>query len=1779
MNMWKKFISILLSVALVLPLLPTSTYSADNSYKAEEIRSDYFYDQLNERAQAIYDKLLDEFSNKKEDYYSGTKIIDLMGLKKGDKEVISKEDVDAYVNSGNKDIFNDFCAAKDALDLDHSELWYIDSGYLTFQVTKDDSYHVLIGPGRGETYLLAGTKIDNVDKMTEDVNKAIDSITAEALKTLNDAEDRAGQVFSDQDRKAALITSVHDQIVRKIHYRYETECREINGVPHANAKYIRTIYGIVTHEGVCEAYARTLQVCLTKLGIECVLIHGVQSKGTPEDHMWNAVNIPEGEEDHWYVVDATWDDPLTANWDGTRDLEFNNGLDEKETNTYLMVGQSLVGEYWRPSGYVSTGNFEFTYPTIEVNAYSGSTMFGDDNGLKVKYSAGGSVEDGVPAGVYTATFKGMNAEAAAKKGFFFILKMYDYHPDGTADVMDEWYYANASLIVAGNTPYFGDYPDGLRFYSATCEYVEIAVTSRKPDHFEDWSTDPNTSYLSKHYEAGYYSGDESDIVASSGMLYNANSNYEAPPYVLTQSPAPNGNATAGYEYRFKVTYDDDLYHILPDDENARNGISTVADSDFADNYEAARTQPVQVRYTTNQQDLHSGGVKNIQVAGELPFDVNRDGIVDIESAYTDFRWIYKSDSVESGGHGVECPNKAYHEGGEKACSVEEGCPIVGVEFNFRASNQWIDDITEYNFSIQGVVGSRSRKFPNNFAVIAMVPGLCPACYRSQGIDWNLWGQPTLLDAPENLDLYGMAQSGGTDKDTLAALNEAMKTDDINGRLMLVVENKSEGSGNREEYEKIDGYLEDNGDVDGEILSSSVFEINFNRICPMVKLKPNAGQSLRVQVGYPAGITYEDLGSGKVELKAYHFTRCAENEPCDEYKNETEKEQREHKWGSHIIGVDEITIIPTPYGMVIMCDSFSPFEIVAVEKSDTAAAAIANDAEKASMVIVVSDSNGTVEYNNGTENVAAVGKDGNVEFKPGETKTFKVKPQDGYTVNTVSMDGQEIKVENGEFTVTAPENGIGVLNVTFVPETVKQAEEQEFGTAVVAKVCTHAKTTTVSDPEHTAKQATCTSDGYEPAVICEECGQTLSEARVIPATGHTIDMNNKDYYVKGKDPTCTENGARDFIKCIKCDTVISESGEIPALGHEFTDYTDVGEPTCQGQTKTATCNRCKVATETKVFSSGSVDHVFDQLVEKKEATCTEDAVETYKCKWCEERKQVAVEDSKTGHDYGEDGICKNCSAFACEGGHTLVDTDALAPTCTEDGHTAGKKCSVCGYWAQEEERVLATGHSFDGHVAGSKCTVCGEILQSDQHTPVEMEEIPATCTQEGRTGGIECAVCHDIIESPKVVPAKGHDWDESSAEWKWSTEGSVSASVILTCKTDSTHKETFAAVVSEPSVSKAPTCTETGTETRTATVTVGDLTITDTHSVVLPMIEHKFGTEPVKTVPATCTRHAEKIYECEVCHAQNTVVEEGELLPHEIVPDPLKSIPAGCTTKGLNVGTCVMCGAESSYETEPRGHSWNVEAPAWHWSEDGENEISASVTVSCPNCKEEQKPDVTIETDDTKEPTCTEEGSVTYTAKAAFEGTELSDTHVVTVAALGHDAKKVDAVEPTETENGNIDYWHCERCGKYFADEDLQNEITEDQTVVEATGTTTTPEPDVTPEPEVTEKPDVTPEPEVTEKPDVTPEPEVTEKPDASEEPEVTEKPDASEEPDASEKPEITAKPDNSSEPDNTGKPGSADNPQTDNNVRLDIWFALLAVSAFGLAIVTLAYKRRKNSER
>ena len=1003
----------------------------------------WFYGQLTAQGKKIYDELLRAFRAGELD--DGKTSIELIGAGVTDETAVR-----AYLN-GSLTLFDDFAAAKDAFDLEHPEAWFIDSSDLSFRVTtnNDGKLYASIGVGREDNYYVDGvTGKEDVAAKASALENAIGGIAAGAKSCGTDFE---------------KVKYVHDQITHGISYRFEQDCTG------DNAGFIRTSYALVTHEGVCEGYVRSFQMAMNELGIPCVPVHGLQTSGTPEQHMWCAVMLG-GE---WYAVDPTWDDPVGLDKDGNIRTTGKNGDDGGETETYLLVGQDVIGANWRPSGYVSTGGFAFAYPEIAMTSYGSGVL--ERNGLKVEYAR--DKMEGLPSTVYHVSYNGDGLVEAAKKGYYFLVKMYDVNADGSVNEFDDWYYsvhglhAVQSSFDPNNTfrsdanPYFGDTDEYLTYNILNCEYVEFAITTKAPPA---WKSAQELWDI-----GGYFDGDAADILAETGLIYNENGGYEQPPYVKNVSPGFNTPVYAGKDYSIHIEFTDILYH--PDRNSVDNAVGgKVNDANTA----MGQTVAVDYRGTT-----YSWGVN-----GRLPhtFADRREP--------TDIRWTCET-------------HKTTHSGMN---TITSECRLSALDYHFNASKMWADDSIQYEFYLTGLVGVQSNKFPNSWSYVFHnnYPfATCPLC---SPFKWNLWGQPQALNNPDDLDLAELTVRGVDGKEeSLARLTERMNLDpyDMNGRLMLVVENLDSSRSSTEELANAIEKSEKVDIPDGAVLGSSLFEIDFARICG--KTIVETGQSVRVCLGFPQGI---DASMAGIVFKAYHFTR-----------NDA----------GAIISVEEIPISVTPYGLVVECMRFSPFEIVALD-----AARVPGLEEDTSRSLILSvDGHGSV-----SSDVPGAGSV--ISFGKNEKHTFTIKADKGYAVDVVSFSGKTEAGLKGD-TLTLSYDDIAetgaILSVSFAAASVKEAEKEAGLTAAAPTPCAH------EHIERTESKApTCEKKGYTSLLRCKDCDTVLSASEEIPARGHT-DSAVREGYVPAE---CGKPGFTGKAVCSVCGITLIQGETIPALEHKF-----------------------------------------------------------------------------------------------------------------------------------------------------------------------------------------------------------------------------------------------------------------------------------------------------------------------------------------------------------------------------------------------------------------------------------------------------------------------------------------------------------------------------------------------------------------------------------------------------------------------------------------------------
>ena len=393
-------------------------------------------------------------------------------------------------------------------------------------------------------------------------------------------------------------------------------------------------------------------------------------------------------------------------------------------------------------------------------------------------------------------------------------------------------------------------------------------------------------------------------------------------------------------------------------------------------------------------------------------------------------------------------------------------------------------------------------------------------------------------------------------------------------------------------------------------------------------------------------------------------------------------------------------------------------------------------------------------------------------------------------------------------------------------------------------------------------------GYDTFETYELHDEKWDNEMLLAFSDLTLKASWKDNHslteVRGsREPTCTEEGYTGDTYCKVCDKVQKPGKSIPAKGHSWNEGVITTAATCENAgAKTYTCTVCNA---TKTEAIDATGHTPVEVAEQP-ATCTEAGHKAgTKCSVCEAILSGMEEIPATGH--------------------TEKTVAGKPATCTETGLTDGISCSVCGTVIKAQTEIPAKGHSWnEGEITTSPtcenvgvktytCTVCKETkteaINATGHTPVDVAEKPATCTEAGHKAGTKCSVCEAILSGMEEIPTTGH------------TE------VI--------------------DAAKAPTCTETGlTEGKHCSVCGEVITAQET----VPAKGHTEVVDPV--VEATCTKPGKtEGKHCSVCNevlvAQKVVSAKG----HDWDSGKILKQPT-YGENGEMLYTCAIC---DEYKTE------------------------------------------------------------------------------------------------------------------------------------------------------------------------------------------------------------------------------------------------------------------------
>ena len=398
--------------------------------------------------------------------------------------------------------------------------------------------------------------------------------------------------------------------------------------------------------------------------------------------------------------------------------------------------------------------------------------------------------------------------------------------------------------------------------------------------------------------------------------------------------------------------------------------------------------------------------------------------------------------------------------------------------------------------------------------------------------------------------------------------------------------------------------------------------------------------------------------------------------------------------------------------------------------------------------------------------------------------------------------------------------------------------------------------------------------------------------------------------------------------------------------------------------------------------------------------------TVACRHADTEIRNAKDATCTAPGYTGDTYCRKCGNKISSGeviaakGHTEVIDPAVAATCTKTGLTEGKHCSVCNEVLVAQTEIPAKGHSWDdgkittaptcenAGVMTYTCAVCNatrtEAIDATGHTPVDIAEQPATCTEPGHKAGTKCSKCDAILSGMEEIPAKGHtEVIDPAVEPTCTEPGKTEGKHCSVCHEILVAQEEVPAKGHTEVIDQAvaATCTKTGlTEGKHCSVCNEVLV----EQAEVPATGHRWDDGKITTA-ATCENAGVRTYTCTVCNETKT--EALDATGH--TPVDIAEQPATCTKPGHKAGTkCLKCDAILSgmEEIPAKGHTEVI--------------------------------------DPAVEPTCTESGKT--------EGKHCSVCNEIIVAqkelpAKGHTEEIRNAKPATDTEDGYTGDTYCSVC--------------------------------------------------------------------------------------------------------------------------------------------------------
>ena len=238
----------------------------------------------------------------------------------------------------------------------------------------------------------------------------------------------------------------------------------------------------------------------------------------------------------------------------------------------------------------------------------------------------------------------------------------------------------------------------------------------------------------------------------------------------------------------------------------------------------------------------------------------------------------------------------------------------------------------------------------------------------------------------------------------------------------------------------------------------------------------------------------------------------------------------------------------------------------------------------------------------------------------------------------------------------------------------------------------------------------------------------------------------------------------------------------------------------------------------------------------------------------------------------------------------------------------------------------------------------------------------------------------------MIPKTGHTW--KAPEFTWAADNN-SAKALFVCEKDANHKEEIDAVITANTT--PATCEADGSTVYTATVNFEGKEYTDTRTDVLQKTGHTW--KAPEFTWAADNSSAKALF---VCEKDANHKEEIDAVI------TANTTQAACEQEGETVYTATATFGGKEYtdtktvKIPQSGHTWK--APEFIWTDDYSSAKAIFICEKDANHKKEIEAAVTV---NTTAATCEADGSTVYTATAAFEGKEYTDTKTDVLQKTGH----------------------------------------------------------------------------------------------------------------------------------------------------------------------------------